>query len=374
MCHFYANPISMFLAEDVKALRDVIQPEHLEAVRMLRSFKESVEFSLEETEETEHARDMLEDDRYLTDTIFRGHDRFATESVRKLLRCLILLRSTGLAKGSFTDDYIAAVRSGIDMEGYKAPIRQLDPEAVISLAARLLDAISDGDRELGVEGWAEDAPEFVASLEKVIREVRALQGKCKERGTVLRSKYSAQSRVLRTTVVAQKVQLSQDSAQLTEEDKVFSGLVDDLEGSLAREIDIDNVHRGFLSEAWVYDSRSPDRDVFIPHPGTTVERALARPHDYLACECCSAADGDAAATLPAPAILYHLYTEAGALVNVADLWSAYYALVGEENGEGGLDERGALVRFYQGLAELKTMGFVKQSKKKADHIAKLKWL
>ena len=77
--------------------------------------------------------------------------------------------------------------------------------------------------------------------------------------------------------------------------------------------------------------------------------------------------------MPTTAILYHLYMETGSLVNVADLWSAYYALVGDES-EMGLDERTALLHFYRGLSELKLMGFVKQSKKKADHVAKLKWM
>ncbi len=85
-------------------------------------------------------------------------------------------------------------------------------------------------------------------------------------------------------------------------------------------------------------------------------------------------------SLPPTAVLYHLYLEAGALVNAADLWAAFRALVvgdeeeeeEEEEGEGG--EREALVGFYRGLAELRMMGFVKGSKKKADHVAKLKWL
>ena len=72
------------------------------------------------------------------------------------------------------------------------------------------------------------------------------------------------------------------------------------------------------------------------------------------------------------AILYHLYLETGSLINVADLWSALYAIVGEEK-EDGLDERSALVLFYRALSELRIMGFVKQSRKKADHIAKLAW-
>jgi origin recognition complex subunit 3 len=39
-----------------------------------------------------------------------------------------------------------------------------------------------------------------------------------------------------------------------------------------------------------------------------------------------------------------------------------------------LDRKEALVRFYQGLAELKMLGFVKPSKRKTDHVARVKWL
>ncbi|KAB5580442.1 origin recognition complex subunit 3 N-terminus-domain-containing protein [Coniochaeta sp. 2T2.1] len=374
MCHFYANPLSVLLFPDAKELAAILQPEHLEAVRNLDSFMDSVEFMVEELEDAAHARRMIEDDRHLAKNICREQNRFATESVEKLLRCLILLKSTGLTTRSFIDDYLTAITSGIDLKPYKSAIRQLDPDGAVGLVTKVLDAIENGDPELGVEGWMDDAEDIVPELQKILRKVRALQEKCKENGTVLRSKYSAQSRVLRTTVVAQKVQLSQDSAQLTDEDKAFTELIDNLEGFLSAEISIVRTHESYLSEAWVYDSTVPDRDVFIPQPGTTVETALIRPHDYLACECCSNTDGDMTATMPATAILYRLYMEAGALINVADLWSAYYALVGEEIEEGGFDEREALLRFYQGLAELKTMGFVKQSKKKADHIAKLKWL
>jgi len=375
MCHFYANPLSVLLAEDEEELREVLQPEHLEAIRMLYSFRNNVDFMLEELEDVEYARRMIEDDRYLTKEIFKDDNRFATKDLGTLLKCLILLKSIGLSKRSFVEEYIAAITSGVDLDAYRSSIRQLDPDGVVSLATRVIDAINDGDPELGVEGWSSEAAETVHELEKIILKVKSLLQKCKDNGTVLRSKYSAQSRVLRTTVVAQKVQLSQDSAQLTEEDRAFTGLLKNLENLLGAELSVGGVFRRLFSEAWVYDSKSPDRDVFVPRPGTTVERALVRPHDYLACECCGSADGAAAATLPATSILYHLYMEAGALINVADLWSAYYALVGEDNEEGGgLDEREALVRFYQSLAELKTMGFVKQSKKKADHIAKLKWL
>jgi origin recognition complex subunit 3 len=38
-------------------------------------------------------------------------------------------------------------------------------------------------------------------------------------------------------------------------------------------------------------------------------------------------------TQPATAILYQLYLESGSLVNVSDLWSAFNAIVGEEEDE-----------------------------------------
>lgn len=95
-------------------------------------------------------------------------------------------------------------------------------------------------------------------------------------------------------------------------------------------------------------------------------------------------------------MLWQLWCEAGGIVNVRDLWSAFEAVVVEKknveeeveedeeekkwrnrvNGEvgpGGVDERMALALFYRGLAELRMMGFVKATKRKADCLAKTVW-
>jgi origin recognition complex subunit 3 len=112
------------------------------------------------------------------------------------------------------------------------------------------------------------------------------------------------------------------------------------------------------------------RDVLVPRPRTVFERSFTRPHDYLACSCCKANEGGMPATWPTTPILYRMYLETGNLINVADLWSAFGATVSDECE----DERHALFMFYKGLAELRSLGFVKPTKKKADHIAKLKWL
>ena len=75
--------------------------------------------------------------------------------------------------------------------------------------------------------------------------------------------------------------------------------------------------------------------------------------------------------MPVTCILYKLYLESGPLINTLDLWNAFYSIIGHERGEEAGNEAQAL--FYRGLTELKALGFIKSSKKKTDHLAKLAW-
>ncbi|KAK0672892.1 putative origin recognition complex subunit 3 [Cercophora samala] len=379
MNHFYANPLSVLLADGQKLDKEILQPEHLEAVRMLESFKSHVEQAVEEGK-LDHARMLLENDSYLKVRISRQ----AAERQRylgKLLQSLALVTATELSKRSFIGLYEAALEEGIFLDHSPGPfdlgdaIKRSTPEELIGLINRITAVIVDGNPSLHWKGMNsdQDAKTAVNKFEGLRADVERLIEKSKENKTSLQSKYSSQSKVLRTTVVAQKVQLSRDTATLTEEDNAFTEAIDCFFAFFKDLVGCEPLSSLFLHEVWQYDYHLPYEDVFVPRPGGTFARALTRPHDYLGCACCDKANGSAVGTLPATSILYHLYCEAGALINVADLWAAYYALVGEDS-EIGMDERSALVHFYRGLAEMRAMGFVKQSKKKADHIAKLKWL
>jgi len=374
MCHFYANPLSFLLADHAKLSRQLLQAEHLEAVRSLESFKSHVEASVEARQLT-HAQSLLEDDEYLATQILEQGPR-RQEYIQQLLRSLHLLVALGLNLTPLTELYISALSKGIDLSSADSPVlesvKRLGPNEIASLISRLLEAIRAGSPDLDLQGWEDGAEELTRPLNEIRDDIEALAERAKSGPNSLKSKYSAQSRVVRTTVVAQKVQLSHDTATLTDNDKAFTDAIDRLAEVLSRHIQCDAVTSGPLHEAWLYDAKSPYRDVFVPRPSVIFARALTRPHDYISCACCRT-NGTLAGTLPTTAILYHLYLEAGALINVADLWSAYLALVGDET-DIALDERTALVQFYRGLGELRIMGFVKQSKKKADHIAKLKWM
>lgn len=366
MCHFYANALSILLPDDPDIAWESLQQEHTTAVRTLGSFKEHVEAAVE-ARQLEYAQSLLVDDDALRRHVKEQSEKNRTY-VQRLLRALYLSALIGHSTESFVERYVKALAEGINLRDEDTAaisfVERMSPDDILALIRRLTDAMRHGDAELGLAGWEAEMEDVVESLTGTLGDIEDLLEESKKNGTTLKSKYSSQSKVLRTTVVAQKVQLSRDSAALTEQDKAFTSLVGRLTELLAATIFCERAESVFLHETFVYDSTAPCRDVFIPRPGATFEHALSRAHDDA---------GEAAATAPATAILYRLYQEAGVLINVADLWSAYFALVGDDT-ETGMDERTALVEFYRGLADLKMMGFVKPSRKKADHIAKVKWI
>ena len=161
-------------------------------------------------------------------------------------------------------------------------------------------------------------------------------------GASLHSEYDVHHETLRTTVVAQKVSLSRHRSVLSKDDTAYSRLVDRVnEGlqdffkeHLIRPKDLP------LHEIFLFDLKSPCRYAFMPLPRHAVERALSAPHDYLNCDCCKGQEGGLSASQPPTAILFQLYLESGALINISDLWSAFYAILGsgEQEGEDGVEE------------------------------------
>lgn len=151
----------------------------------------------------------------------------------------------------------------------------------------------------------------------------------------LRSAYDIHHETLRTTIVAQKVSLSKKSSSLSTKDIAYTKIVDRAYITLRDylEATLINFQDLVLNEIFVFDSKSPHRDVFTPKPRFAIERALTSPHDYLSCNCCKGAEGYLSATLPPTAILYQLYLESGAIINTADLWSAFSTILCVDGSE-----------------------------------------
>lgn len=372
MCHFYANPLSVFMP--IITVEDMpwVQSEHFEGIRSMPSFRQHVENMLEDGHHV-GARQLLESNEHvlkLVETAMKDRNAW----ISNLLRCTQILVSLGIDKNDFTDTFIELMTDGIELNSEDSAVvdavQKLGPKQIISTMERVQVALTTND---GVRTPTSDDDRVSSQLAELVASAQRTVATAEEAGHTLRSQYSGQTKVVRTTVIAQRVQLSRDSATLTDTDKDFTNTVDSFVALLRKECSCEPATGVPLHEIWFYNSRTPYRDVFVPKPRAVFERSLTRPRDYLGCDCCDDA-GNASALAPPAAILYKLYQEAGALINVADLWTAFSGIVGSDEGDEEVDERGTLALFYQGLAELRALGFVKGSKKKTDHVAKVKWL
>lgn len=177
------------------------------------------------------------------------------------------------------------------------------------------------------------------TCQKLLKELQKLQAQQKD-GGALRSEQDLHNATLRTTVVAKKVELSKQKSTLTKGDAAYSDILRRFVEALETHFDAALINPKDLvfNEIFMYDLKSPHRDVFMPKPRAAIERALASPHDYLDCECCAPDVGTGeentlASTQPSTAILYQLYLEGGALMNVADLRTAFVTILGDDQDE-----------------------------------------
>ena len=403
MTHFYANPLSIFLGAPPNAPTwcaatgntSFSQPEHVEAIRMLPSFRADMEKSLKEGD-TDEVRNCMEDDTSVlisyADNKLPFAQAFAQVKKFKPLNEALDLVTPGAKEGKI-ELYIKFLSQTINdstiITSLLDACKKLTPTFAVQFCETILEtplrragikSAPRNFRDLQVSNKAymrieeEGEQEFIVGLHNLLLELYDVVEKDTDAGKPIRSIYTQQAQTLRTTIGAgQRVQLEKANTKLSKQDSNFTCLIDELVRVMKEYFTFESP---FLSghEIWIYDSRSPFRETFTPRPRHAIERALSAPHDYLGCDCCRGSGG-LSATQPPTAILYQLYLETGGLINVFDLWSAFRTIVGGEGGgkDEEEEERKTLMLFYQALADLKMMGGVKVSRRKTDHLGKLAW-
>ncbi|CAI7574808.1 unnamed protein product [Penicillium crustosum] len=359
MSHFFANPLAVLVANPGSMV--LAQNKLCEAVRNLPSFRMFCEDLVEEGS-IKQVRDMLEDDEYLIQETPKYLDanqqrmQNMFQAVRVVHTCLQYTQSA--KKTNVSDLSIRALSGELSestiVEEMVATAKTLDSDKLDELLVRLRKIIT--------------SPEADA-----IQEDLTLLETCLDSGP-LRSGYNINSTVTKTTVVQQRIRLSKGQADLSEQAVEYTNIVDRLVALLQVHLTetLINPQDLFLHEAFLFDLRNPLKETFAPRPRFAIERALATPFDYLL----SSSDltmTKVSAKQPATAILYQLYLDSGALVNVHDLWQAFYGVFETEEA-GGCDDRVVMSLFYGALSELKAFGVIKNSRKKTDHLAKSAWM
>jgi origin recognition complex subunit 3 len=235
-------------------------------------------------------------------------------------------------------------------------LKSLDSKRLGDIFASLPDGLTKGQEFQQIKG----------DLDALLQEYQGAEP--------LRSEYDSRQSMVAMTVLQQRVKLSKGKNKVSKHSVDYTRIIDRfyhlleayLTETLLRPQDL------CLHEVFFLDMRNPLKETFAPRPRFAIERALSNPFDYLI-STSETSEKKLSTKQPATAILYQLYLESGSLVNVYDIWQAFYAVFDSEHGDS-CDERMIMTMFYRGLSELKAFGFVKSSRKKIDHVMKSAWM
>ncbi|KAM4541019.1 origin recognition complex subunit 3 [Fundulus diaphanus] len=134
-----------------------------------------------------------------------------------------------------------------------------------------------------------------------------------------------------------------------------------------------------LYEVCYYSSSATVRRHLNATPRTSIQAALGRPYNYIQNDGLKAEDGTVSNAAPDICIAYKLHLECGRLINLYDWLEAYSTVVSAaEDGDPDSDGFGKVdevkhARFIRAVSELEFLGFIKATKKKTDHVARLTW-
>ncbi|PGH18495.1 hypothetical protein AJ80_04465 [Polytolypa hystricis UAMH7299] len=356
MAHFFANPLLVLLSPELPT--DQLQAELCEAVRNTPSFRRHVETLLDERK-AKAVKQLLHDDAYLTcevrDGILSGQQK-----VNEMFQCLDIVVELSQLLGPSQ----AIVYPELTILALSGEL--LSSKIVVEMLAAVKRTPSDV-----LQGIFTVLPtefnQFDEDLQVLIKN--------KKGSGPLRSEYDSQHSQHKTTVVGQRVRLTKGKAKLSKQDVEYTSFIERLHTELESYLSTHLIDPQslFMHEVFIYDLRSPVKDAFAPRSRFAIERALFTPFDYLETSSSTTATQNLSALQPPTCLLYQLYLESGAFVNIYDLWQAFCTIIGGEDG-AALDEQLTLSLFYRALSELKMMGMAKYSRKKIDHLAKSAWM
>jgi origin recognition complex subunit 3 len=271
----------------------------LDAVRHTNSFKRLVTFDpiystnvsritelyLEwepRREGIETIKKLLDSDEFLFDVVIDdlGRSRKALDNMTIAVQALEAARNVvpGLPKMPLSTLYLHGLEG--DLQG--SPILR---EFLLSVKKSPSDMMEKMifaiEPILASTPWSEELSAISHQLEALLKTT----GHSKE---PLRSQHDIRHETLRTTVVAQKVALSRQKANISGIEVKYSEILEKFHDQLQRyfEQELKGNKDSYFSEMFIYDIRGPDRSVFTPKTRHAIERALSSPHDYLNCECC----------------------------------------------------------------------------------------
>eukprot|EP00111_Clytia_hemisphaerica_P008749 TCONS_00025585-protein len=139
-----------------------------------------------------------------------------------------------------------------------------------------------------------------------------------------------------------------------------------------------------LNEIFYYNDVDTVRMRMNGTPRAAIQTALTDPNYYLQCNCCKEMGSNDIISdcQPDVCVLYKLHTECGKLINLYDWLQAFMTVIDpsltsdtkkKKSKAKQQKEEQLQARFIRAVSELQFLGFIKSTKRKTDHVARLTW-
>ncbi|XP_061845414.1 origin recognition complex subunit 3 isoform X2 [Colius striatus] len=374
--HFYSQPLSILCCQmaDVKTRVNSLSHEQCENVRRLPSFRRYVEGQVSENQIA-----LLTADNYLKEVVQKLLEDLHVyhENYIPVLRCLHVLTSSlpkyPLGK-QIRELHCMCLEDQVwETEEYESALqlaRMLNKSDLVNVLQQCVEIfVSSAVKEF--DQTVEKLKEFLTQFQKL--EAEAFQ----ERDVSVSSQKELQKKTdlyhLQKSLLELKE--SRRSKKLTKFEMLRFEVVDYIDG-LVRSYLAPADHKT-LHEVVYFNTPSVLREHLNAAPRIALHTALNNPHCYLKNEALKSGEGSISNKAPDICIVYKLHLECGRLINLVDWLEAFSTVVTAAEGPDAAssDQVDDIIhaRFIRAVSELELLGFIKPSKQKTDHVARLTW-
>nr|XP_057947156.1 origin recognition complex subunit 3 [Doryrhamphus excisus] len=379
--HFHSQPLSVLCCKKKEALHNIMQLSHadLERIRKLPSFTRYVE-----KQESEEKAELLKNDaqfREVCHKLIKDLHKYH-KNYYPTLKCLHALTSSlpryPLGKQIRELHLICLEKSVWETEDYQSALKllkMLAKDELITLLQRCAEILQPVKSKKMKTAFVQ--------LEDMLTKLKQLDAasevaQCEE-GSLTSPVKDLQKKT--DLFQLQKALLEMNESRRSKKQSPFEIL-----RSEALEF-IDNLVKSHLSppecqtlnEVCYYSSSSSVRRHLNATPRTSIQAALSSPYYYLLNDNLKTEDGNVSNAAPDICLTYKLHLECGRLINLYDWMQAYATVVSAAEGhDPDSDNFGKVddvkhARFIRAVSELEFLGFIKSTKQKTDHVARLTW-
>ncbi|KAK3089676.1 hypothetical protein FSP39_005541 [Pinctada imbricata] len=375
--HYFTLPISHLCCpeEEVKGHINKLSKKELDRVCSLQSFRRYVE-SCEPEKQIELLTDEKSAKAEITAQISELHQYH--KLFFPVLRCLHVLvcklPKHPLGK-QLREVYVESLTSSVcDAEPYKEALDLLRLTSKEELTEKLREVkdILSTDLPSRLSHLSHDVDQLLQKFEKLndVKPGNSTEEEDEGEASVLQ--------LQKTDLHSLKKKLQeagQKKKKLSPYEKLRKETVDYFDGQFREYL---KCPKSFpLYEIFYYDSGGVVRCHLNASPRSSVQMALSSPAHYLQCDCCKGEKGSIEHTMPDVCIVYKLHLECTQLINLYDWLQAFVTVVtsDHEDSEEAVKnpDKELQARFIRAVSELQFLGFVKPTKQKTDHVARLTW-